>query len=201
MRIGAGLLVLLLVGMGASASDARQDLLQELRPCLEPSEGLGTLTSEMQRLDWTPILNPDERLLEDLAWIHTVFYLGADTGGASLENILDIQRKAAGGLLRKKDIPQSKSRFFTRENGEERDSLMIAWREPRADVLEVECRLSIRSDASSIPRPEMTTSFQKGNRLQVGAATVDVMLFDRSRLPDHTPPVAVIHTSYRDSSN
>ncbi|MEM6579568.1 MAG: hypothetical protein AAF678_13850 [Pseudomonadota bacterium] len=175
--------------------------MSELRPCLEPVDGLETLVSQMRKLEWTPVIDPDDLLVEDLAWIHSVVYLGSDTGGASLDSILEIQRKAANGLLRKKDIPQSKSRFFRRERADTSDSLMIAWREPSANVLEVECRLSLRTETNWTSTDDIAEPYQRGQRMRVGPASVDIMLFDPARLPDHSPPSAVIHTHFREVSN
>ncbi|MEM1152427.1 MAG: hypothetical protein AAGI03_18120 [Pseudomonadota bacterium] len=197
MRFGAILLTFSLVLALPALTDDSRTLEDVVRPCLAPEGQLEQLVSDLQSEGWQLVQTPEDDLIDELAWIQSWYYLSGDTGGTSLDNILEIQRKAARGLLRKKDIPQSKSRFFQRRDGTTSETLMVAWREPFPQVLQIDCRASVRYDAREFQMIIEGETFYRPGRIPYGNATMDILFFNDARLPDHKPPAYVIHTHYQ----
>ena len=98
--------------------------------------------------------------------------------------------------MRKKDIPQSKSRFFKNETSEVAETLIFAWRKPQENVLQVDCRYSIRSKTESSQHNEASPSMITSDHVRIGDTTVQRYSFNPTNFPGEKPPAVVIHTEH-----
>lgn len=194
-----------LCSLAGYASADKVDPFDLVRPCLVPKEDIEAHTELVVAKGWTPVVSTTDGVIEDLAWIHSVFYLSSDTGGEPLDSILELQRNAARGFLNKKDIPQSKSRFFQKETASGTDTFMIAWRAPKEGMVELDCRISLRSaenDLAQWPAQVVSSApIDRAKPIILSGTRIETIYFDADRLPDHQPPLAVIHTSNQTQSN
>ncbi|GFE63253.1 hypothetical protein [Litoreibacter roseus] len=90
-----------------------------------------------------------EIVAEQLVWPQLVFYFTGDTGGETLQAILDLQRKTVAGFARKVDIDQSKTRILTRTTEDQPETLLLAWQAPTPNMRLITCRASL-SEATTL---------------------------------------------------
>lgn len=86
-------------------------------PCLVGGPFADTLAA-LEAEGWA-VLPPGEPVPEPVAdrlgWGLVATYVASDTGGATLAELHDIQRRAVAGLARKRDTDATRSRLLTRE--------------------------------------------------------------------------------------
>ena len=107
------------------------------------STDLAAIEATLADKGWSVATAESDALIDGLAWIGTSQYFTTDSGGELVETILALKTKAAHGLLRKVDIPQSKNRYFTRNTEAGAEVLHVMWRQPVPTTIEVECRAAL----------------------------------------------------------
>ena len=112
--------------------------------CLADERDFGALVSSLEAEGWTAIAPGDAipaKAIESIALARTVFYATTDRGGASLEEIMDLQRRTVPGFARRADTDLAKMRVLTRGD----DAMTMHWMLPQAGrwgIVEVICRIS-----------------------------------------------------------
>ena len=150
---------------------------------------------ELQALGWSLSERASDAMIEDLAWINAAVYFAGDTGGETLERVMELQRKAAANLVRREDIPNSKHRFLTRDG----ETLVLYWRgfDPVRDVLECRAALDPQTMADiRAARPGTGTlpAYSPIRPIYIDGARVEITLLNTPALNDYATPDAIIHT-------
>lgn len=116
------------------------------QPCAEAAfeDALAALQSD----GWEVAETLTDPQREALAWTRAITYVQGDTGGRSPEDILELQRQTAPGLLRRVDTDTTRSRVLTR--GDEAMTLTETVTAPNR--VERRCRLATQApiDAPAI---------------------------------------------------
>lgn len=131
------LLAALLLSATASAQTAPE-------ACLAEERDFDQLLASLEGEGWTA-LPPGAPLpgdaVERLALARMIFYASTDRGGASLPDIMDLQRRTVPGLARRVDTDLAKLRVLTRGDA----AMTFNWGMPqqgRLDIVEVICRIA-----------------------------------------------------------
>ena len=82
------------------------------QPCAQPAFGdaLAALGAE----GWTPATALTDAQTDALAWTRAITYVTGDDGGLTPDQVLDLQRAAAPGLLRRVDTDTTRSAVLIR---------------------------------------------------------------------------------------
>ena len=136
---------------------------------------------------WT-VLDPGAPVPEDaaerLGWALVATYMAADTGGASLSELHDLQRRAVAGLARKRDTDATRARVAVREGA----ALTMSRTTTLPGRVEQTCRIALDGLAARA-YPE---GFGPPETSRVGEAEVIVQPLDPGALSFLTDrPVAV----------
>ncbi|WP_146204788.1 hypothetical protein [Jannaschia seohaensis] len=115
------------------------------QPCAEAAfdDALAALRAE----GWEVATDLTPAQADALAWTRAITYIQGDRGGRSPAEILDLQRKAGAGLLRRVDTETTRSRVLTR--GDEAMSLTETVTAPNR--IERQCRLATAAPIPGAP--------------------------------------------------
>lgn len=112
--------------------------------CLAEERDFDVLLASLEAEGWAA-LEPGARLPDDaverIALARMIFYASTDRGGASLPEIMDLQRRTVPGLARRVDTDLAKLRVLTRGDA----AMTFNWGMPqqgRLDIVEVICRIA-----------------------------------------------------------
>ncbi len=112
--------------------------------CLADERDFDVLMASLEADGWTAIAPgaaiPDAAV-ESIALARTVFYATTDRGGASLDQIMELQRRTVPGFARRADTDLTKVRVLTRGD----EAMTMHWTYPQAGrwgIVEVICRIS-----------------------------------------------------------
>jgi hypothetical protein len=144
---------------------------------------------------WTLIERARADIIEDIAWINSTVYFAGDTGGETLENVMNMQRKSAANLIDRADIAKSKHRFLSRGD----ETMVVYWRgfNPRREVLE--CRAALDSATMSEiraarPSTGAIEAYSPVRPVYLDGARVEITLLNTGALSGQPAPDAIIHT-------
>ncbi|MEL6916065.1 MAG: hypothetical protein AAFP13_16335 [Pseudomonadota bacterium] len=133
----ATLLALSLASSGAAARSAPE-------ACLADERDFNLLMTSLEAEGWSAIM-PGEPIPEDavesIALARTIFYATTDRGGASLDQIMALQRRTVPGFARRVDTDLTKVRVLTRGD----EAMTLHWTFPQAGrwgIVEVICRIA-----------------------------------------------------------
>lgn len=133
----ASLLAAMLLSSTASAHTAPE-------ACLAEERDFDQLLASLEGEGWTA-LEPGtalpEKTVERIALARMIFYASTDRGGATLPEIMDLQRRTVPGLARRVDTDLAKQRVLTRGDA----AMTFNWGMPqqgRLDIVEVICRIA-----------------------------------------------------------
>jgi hypothetical protein len=161
---------------------------QGLEPCAQPFASAENFFGALSATGWSA---PKIDVTDALMWINAVAYLGGDTGGATLREVLRSQRMAAANYGRLKALPISQTEILS--NG---SAVMLAsWQRPTAAVTSVQCRVAM-DDPNG---PATVTGFGAHTDARVAADNPGLSEYHfhynltaiRAELPDATPPQMV----------
>ncbi|MDB2407148.1 hypothetical protein N9W17_01270 [Jannaschia sp.] len=118
-------------------------------PCEAPS--FDTTLAALQSDGWaeTQTLTPAQT--EALAWTRAITYITGDDGGLSPAQVLDLQRAAAPGLLKRVDTDTTRSAVLTRDT----DAMTITETQTAPGLRERRCRFAT---ATPIDAPAIDTT-------------------------------------------
>ena len=188
---------LLLTPQVAQASGV-DHALSFVNTCLGETE-LDTIEGVLAEQNWQAA-SPNDDLIDGLAWIGMNLYFIGDSGGERYDTIYDLKLKSAKGMLRKKDIPQSKNRFFTRATQAGDEILHVVWQQPFPNRLEIQCRAALLPDSLADVRRQIGAqdfpAFAplKPRKTQDGGFSIT--LLNSAKFDALTPPDAIV-TTYR----
>lgn len=177
------------------AAPAANDLAS---PCLVPAFDIEDTTTRLSDEGWAqvPAGDLEAAVIEQLIWPQTVHYFTSDTGGESLNSVLELQRKTVRGFVRKKDIPQSKTRIMTRQVAGGLEMVLVSWRQVIPQTIQIDCRFAVsaatlsgstQADFESQPQ----TDLSDGETIRL----VDTVLLNQSSLSiKSSAPVTVSAT-------
>ena len=198
-RLSAVAVAFVAVAMTSTTALGAGQPLEFTQTCLRHEADIEIIADTLTNMGWDRNVDADE-VISGLTWIGVTEYFTTDTGGETLETIMDLKSGTASALMRKKDIPQSKGRFLMRG----KDVLYVMWRQPTASVTEIECHaalsaetardLTVGLDMESLPAfaPRPTEITDNGR--------VSIVFLNAAKLAPHTPPGAVVQT-YHTSRN
>jgi len=163
--------------------------------CTQVTGDVDVVTAALGKAGWTVASKLSDVMVEDIAWANSTYYFGGDTGGAFLERVLDMQRKAARGLERKADIPRSRTRFLTRGD----ETLVLALRTSVLGAIELECRVTAKTDSMAALRAALGDTgaypaYAPLDELAVGDGRITITLLNAARLEGFDAPDAIIFT-------
>lgn len=161
--------------------------------CADAKAPLGQIEERLAQSGWTVIKTPNQEVIEDIAWMNATFYFAGDSGGAALENVLELQRKSALGLFRKVDIPASQTRIaYHSTNG---NTLVIMRRMVPPETVTLECRLAVHEyDHQAFhahPNPQQVVFIPLGEDNFQGTRQMTTLIAAPSDHPN-PPPSSVI---------
>jgi hypothetical protein len=189
------LVALLLATPQAAQADSEVVPFEFLDTCMELTD-LNHIQAALGEMGWVAAPTTSPSLVSGLAWIGATSYFTTDSGGELVESVLELKTKSAEGLLRKKDIPQSKNRYFLRQSENGEDVLHVMWRKPVPSMIEVECRAALLPTlAYEILRAELGT-LSTFARIQSDVPRMTLTLLNASDLAEFSPPDAIL-TTYR----
>ncbi|MCP5086221.1 MAG: hypothetical protein GY952_05380 [Rhodobacteraceae bacterium] len=129
--------------------------------CLEPSGSIEKILDWLEWEGWQVVSNPNQTSMIQLAWAGMPRYFSGDSGGATLESVFEIKKKAAAGLLRKKQLPTNQTRIMVRDpDGVHQETLIVMWRQPTPTKTEVQCIGALVDQ--SVDDPATDSSFGEG---------------------------------------
>ena len=172
--------------------------------CIRPAATPAALFAgiEMDGLTFLPTGAPiPDDLAHRLAWLTVVPYLAGDSGGASLPEIVALQRVAAANYGRLLPLPTSQTRVAMGP-----DSSMVArWQETSPGRIEVHCaRAEFGAKAVAGIAPTRTRYGDHARRVVEDgglAHAIEGFAFDResvrAALPDSDPPSLVTTVTVR----
>lgn len=163
--------------------------------CLMVSDDIDSITAALAQAGWEVRAELTDAMVEDIAWINSTFYFSGDTGGETLGNVLELQRKAARGMARKVDTPQSKTRFLTHEG----ETLVLAVNTDHAGATSVACRVAAEPSTMAGLRASLGGSgadpaYMPLKTLHQGKARIDITLLNADRLAGYDAPDAIVFT-------
>ncbi|TFL19215.1 hypothetical protein [Jannaschia formosa] len=106
------------------------------QPCAEP--GFDAALAALEAQGWTRAEALTPAQADALAWTRAITYIEGDDGGRTPAEILELQRKAGAGLLRRVDTDSTRSAVLTR--GDEAMTLTQTVTAPGR--IERQCRLA-----------------------------------------------------------
>ncbi|MEL6551789.1 MAG: hypothetical protein AAFQ54_16225 [Pseudomonadota bacterium] len=112
--------------------------------CLADERDFNVLMTSLEGEGWSAIMPGDpipEDAVESIALARTIFYATTDRGGASLDQIMELQRRTVPGFARRVDTDLTKVRVLTRDD----EAMTLHWTFPQAgrwDIVEVICRVA-----------------------------------------------------------
>ncbi|MEM6727150.1 MAG: hypothetical protein AAF618_01505 [Pseudomonadota bacterium] len=131
------LAAILCLGTAAHAQSAPE-------ACLADERDFEALLASLEAEGWSAIPPGEaipETAVESIALARTIFYATTDRGGASLEQIMDLQRRTVPGFARRVDTDLTKVRVLTRGD----EAMVMHWTLPQAGrwgITEVICRIA-----------------------------------------------------------
>jgi len=185
MQAGSALATLCACAATAGLAVATPAVNASVNACLVPAYDMEDVTAVLSDEGWAPIPTgePAAVVIEQLIWPQTVYYFTSDTGGQALNSVLDLQRKTVRGFVRKKDIPQSKTRILTRQVAGELETVVVSWRQAVPRTIQISCRFAV--SAATLPgSTQAEFEPQPQTDLSDGAITrlVDTVLLNQSGL-------------------
>ncbi|MDQ2094712.1 hypothetical protein [Rhodalgimonas zhirmunskyi] len=163
--------------------------------CTQVTGDVDVVTAALGKAGWKVASKLSDAMVEDIAWANSAYYFGGDTGGASLAQVLDIQRKSARGLARKADIPRSRTRVLTRGD----DTLVLALRTSVLGEIELECRVTAKTDSMAALRGALGETgaypaYAPLDDIAVNDGKITITLLNAARLAGFDAPDAIIFT-------
>lgn len=148
---GRATLLPLLAALAALPAAGRAD---PVAACLDTGGDLAAVTEALHGAGWAPVdlaapLPAD--VVERALWPLAAIYLEADTGGASLAEIVAMQRRAVAGLGRKRDLPGSRTRLLARGEGERLETVLVTAVQVLPGMAELSCRFALTDPAPGAP--------------------------------------------------
>ncbi|WP_298436698.1 hypothetical protein [uncultured Jannaschia sp.] len=122
------------------------------QPCVEPA--FANALAALQADGWTVATELTDTQAEALAWSRAITYMTGDDGGLSPEQVLDLQRRAAPGLLRRVDTDSTRSRVLIRGD----DAMTITETVTIPGQIERQCRLATGASLDDV-QPVDTTGW------------------------------------------
>ncbi|MEO1796139.1 MAG: hypothetical protein AAFR53_03885 [Pseudomonadota bacterium] len=133
-----------ILALATTASTAAVAAQTAPEACLADERDFNLLMTSLEAEGWTAIMPGEpipEAATESIALARTVFYATTDRGGASLDQIMDLQRRTVPGFARRVDTDLAKVRVLTRGD----DAMTLNWSQPQAGkwgIVEVICRIA-----------------------------------------------------------
>ncbi|WGH80091.1 hypothetical protein [Jannaschia ovalis] len=126
---------------GALALPARADAPEA---CLSPADDIGALVAALEAEGWTALPQGDlpPEAADRLAWPFVAAYVLSDSGGQTIAQLYELQRRTVEGLTRRRDVPGSAIRLLTRSDG----AMMVTVRDVAGGV-ELRCRVALDGGA------------------------------------------------------
>lgn len=187
-RFAATMMIAFLATSAHAANELRL-----LDVCLRADHDISIMSDRLSEFGWVETSEKTDTLTNGLKWIGTTQYFTTDSGGELLETILDLKERTAAGLLRKKDIPQSKNRFLVRED----EVLHVMWRKPTPAFTEVECHAALSpTTVEDIQKAHgaLTTAFTRLPTRKSDGGQVDISLLNSYILESYEAPAAILRT-------
>lgn len=189
MQAGGAIAALCAYAVSAASGFAAPAVDTLVNACLMPAYDMEDVTARLSDESWAPIPagEPETAVIEQLIWPQTVYYFTSDTGGETLNSVLDLQRKTVRGFVRKKDLPQSKTKILTRDVSGNQETVLVSWRQSVPETIQIDCRFAV--SAATLPGATQT-EFEPQPRIDLsdGPITriVDTVLLNQSSLGQKT---------------
>lgn len=111
--------------------------------CFQPAASIDQITASLQNAGWTKADRADPKVIDHVTWMGLPQYFAGDTGGAQLEQVLDIKSMSARGILRKKDIATAKTRVLSRKTNTGPELAMVTLLQPTQNRTDIRCTFSL----------------------------------------------------------
>ena len=144
----AGLLALALL---AAPQAGRAD---PAAACLDAGGDLAATLAALEAEGWAPVdlaAPLPEPVAASALWPFAAVYLAADTGGASLAEIMAMQRRAVEGLARKRDLPGARTRLLARDAPAGVETVLLTVVQVLPGMAELSCRFALADPAAAAP--------------------------------------------------
>jgi hypothetical protein len=109
--------------------------------CRAPVADIDAAVTTLAAEGWTPL--PEGPLPQDIAdqlvWLYVAQYTTGDSGGEALTALVELQARTVTGIVRKRDIPTSKTRILTGESG----AMILMWRASSPGRVTLQCRTAL----------------------------------------------------------
>ena len=185
-------------------AQSNDGVLASAAQCLERHDEIDAVLDGLQDEGWIVSTPVTDDVVNALAWNLIARYFAGDSGGASLQDIYDLQQTTMRAYVNKQDIPASKSRVLTRDT----DAVHVLWRKNIAKVIEIECRFvvdaprmqDIRADAgfASDAGQDFVALPDTNNSQGHAQNIIQITLLNRKALAQQigqpVPVDAIIHT-------
>lgn len=181
------------IGIAICASAAVAHPLAFVGTCTAAEGDIEMIEKTLLEQGWLLIDGPSDSAAANLSWVLASYYFNGDSGGESLTSILELQAKTAQALLKKKDIPQSKSRIFERGG----ETLRLTVQHPTETLTEYGCQAALsatstktlrRSGSSDLP------AFSPMPLQKTGNGDAAFTLLNAEKVRPLTPPDAIVIT-------
>lgn len=189
--------VALSLALFASASALAAQPLAFVTTCLEAEDDIDTIATTLTEQGWKQADGAPESAISGLSWVLSSYYFNSDSGGESVTSILELQSKTAAAMLKKKDIPQSKSRIFVRDTDDRPETLRVTWQQPIETLTEYGCQAALSPSSTTTLRGNTSGDLPAFFALplqEIGQGYAAFTLLDTGKLAPMTPPDAIVIT-------
>ena len=110
--------------------------------CTDIAQNIDIITSKLALDNWT-VLEPNqftEQMISSLSWVYMARYFFGNAPSARLKSQLELQIKTINGLLKKKNIRQSQTRFMKRDIYGQEEVLLVSFLKSTAPKTSIQCR-------------------------------------------------------------
>ncbi|MEO9824654.1 MAG: hypothetical protein ABJF50_09605 [Paracoccaceae bacterium] len=181
----------------ASASALAAQPLAFVSTCLQAEDDIDTIATTLIDQGWEQVGKTSETAVSDLSWVLSSYYFNSDSGGESVTSILELQTKTAAAMLKKKDIPQSKSRIFVRDTDDAPETLRVTWQQPIETLTEYGCQAALSASSTTTLRGDASDdlpAFFAMPLQNIGNGYAAFTLLNAAKLAPLTPPNAIVIT-------
>lgn len=105
---------------------AQHGLALDTSACFNPTASIDDITASLGQEGWQPADREASFVADHLTWMGMPQYFAGDSGGQTLSSVLEMKRMSATGILRKKDLPNAKTRILSRQQNDQTEVAKIA---------------------------------------------------------------------------
>ncbi len=123
------------------------DIYSTLDVCAEKANNINDIVDKLIINGWQAIPNDEisDQTVNNLSWIYMGIHLQGDPSLAQITQQAHLQQRTVRGIIRKKDIPSAKTRFFVKDTQKSPEAMIVNWVHTYPHVAWVECNLSLNS--------------------------------------------------------